>query len=893
MSRRSRPFTGGDARSARSQDDHVAPAAPAPRVLVEDHNGLLVLRLPADDSLHPADITDLARTLGGQDGTAALVVGVAGAAVDALWPRLSEALDSLRETGTRTVRLVMAGAGADSPGRPALARRIAEAWKLAVEAPDGPALVVPGGSVFVPPGNGGWWRFTPGRAPVALGPRLPAPRWQSALHQVPATAVKGCTVDQIPAGLLIRPVDSNRTGQDDLFHAVPVDPARPALVVGVPWGEDVAASDVLQLLEAHPAVAENGLRLIPGGRSDLLPLAQSVARSLGAAVEVTTGLPLIASDGRTGRYSVRSVLLSDDEAPSWLPFVDAVLCVPAPPEQAGGAPPPRVLRWFPPFTGPGGAPVGGSPSANGTVPLSDEWQLVVTRAGLWICSRSGPPVPHSWRPVSAQGPVIEVGRAGDRLTPTLWPVLSRLLAGLTADIRTRTTLHVHAAVPDNGRALRALSAEHGLRVIRFSQPQTPPQAAGRRPAVPTGGLPGHPGMPPAAPGLPPTTPGPPPTTPGMPPSALGMPPTGPGMPPTGPGMPPVGAGLPPTGPGMPPTGAGMPPTGPGMPPTGPGMPPTGQGMPPAGPGVPRSALPEAASPPAAAASPGQALPPAAGEASAAPEPTPPPAPRPQTAAHPPVPQPDGAMQHMPPPAPVSPWHRSTEYEREVFRPLAASAWERHGAVVSQALRGMPELSGPEYESAQLDLMAVRMYLREIGGPLDPRELSAALRAGDQRYLPYAACLASGLGRLPVHRGAVLHGAGGAVFGSALRPGQSLREPAPVSALPLGPVGTPEGPAYAIWSITGRSVGSLKHDGDEIVFAPGTIFRVLDVRTDADSPLVLLRQLPSSGAGLGDGALEDADGTALARLDQALASRSAAVPGPGIWPAHCAGPIGQH
>ncbi|MGI5437559.1 hypothetical protein ACQEV4_08910 [Streptomyces shenzhenensis] len=147
-----------------------------PRVLVEDHDGLLLLRLPTDDTLLPADVADLARALRtADDGTVTIVAIADGEAAAALWPRLSESLDSLRDTGTRSVRLVMSGAGHDRPARPALARRIAESWDLTIEAPDGPVLVVPGGSVFVPPATPAGGGSRPDRSPRCSGRAPPRP----------------------------------------------------------------------------------------------------------------------------------------------------------------------------------------------------------------------------------------------------------------------------------------------------------------------------------------------------------------------------------------------------------------------------------------------------------------------------------------------------------------------------------------------------------------------------------------------------------------------------------------------------------------------------------------------------------------------------------------------
>ncbi|UIX32008.1 hypothetical protein [Streptomyces sp. GQFP] len=1132
------------------------------RVLVEDHDGLLLLRTPTDDTLHPADIADLARVLRAEEGGTVTIVAVAeGDAAAALWPRLSESLDSLRDTGTRSVRLVIPGAGHDRPDRPALARRIAESWNLTVEAPDGPVLVVPGGSVFVPPGDGGWWRFAPGQEPEVLGPRAPAPDWQAAVRRVPVRTADGCVVDQIPAGLLIRPAEASAPRPGDLFHAIPVDPRRPAVVVGVPWGEDVVAADVAELLGALPAAVRPGVRLAPGGRRDLLPLGQSVAGLLNAEVEVTTGLPLFAADSPLGTYGVRSVLAGPDGDPRWLPFVDAVMCLPPrlpEPDAAGTpgpvsgpdgssapvpAPAPRLLRWSSPVPDPGGAD-------DGVLRLSDEWQATVTRAGLWVGPRDGTPLPRSLSPVSIEGPVVEVGRTGDRLDASLWPVLSRLLDRLAPDLRARTTLHVHATPPDGGRALRALAAEHALRVIRFAPPARTPRALPRgATAVRAGGAVGGPATvalphpmamsstagdtaaavsvlppgtataPPAArpdPSLPrraPVTAGgaaePAPAAPGRPATVSGRDPAGgpgPSRPTLSPGEPPAepttglvsepvsapeasrpepvsgstagpvspvaaASGLMVSGPTSAPqasrpeptsgqvpkataepvspvaaaeaTASGLAVSGPASGPTsgptsGPASAPQASRPEPTSGQVPKATA-EPVSPVAAAEATASGLtvsesasaptsapqasrpeptsgpvpkataepvsPVAAAEATASgltvsesasaptsapqasrPEPTSAPvpeptagpvreaasgpvsapeAPRPEPVAtgvsaapvapavpvpvtparpvptsggaaprpsspvgeetprkrddgpvvpdHSPDPAPDPVSVHSPAPAPaarppakvpggsgggrplpvvpVSPRHRSTASERDSFRTLAEPLWERHSAAVNRVLAGMPALRGEEQEAARIDLIALRMYLRGGEAPLNHEELTSSLRAGAKHLVPYAGCLASGLGRLPSYRGVVLRGRGGADGHGELRPGAVLRDPAPLSGLPLNPADKTRiaGAGFAIWSITGRRVRQLLDSGDEVVFPPGTTFRVLGVRTDGAAPLVLLRQLPESHAA--SDVLEGADETALARLDHALTNRMS--PGTGDWPDRCAGPVGEH
>ncbi|NEE36315.1 hypothetical protein G3M53_64235, partial [Streptomyces sp. SID7982] len=80
----------------------------------------------------------------------------------------------------------------------------------------------------------------------------------------------------------------------------------------------------------------------------------------------------------------------------------------------------------------------------------------------------------------------------------------------------------------------------------------------------------------------------------------------------------------------------------------------------------------------------------------------------------------------------------------------------------------------------------------------------------------------------------------------LRPGDVVRDAAPVTGLPLDPAGKQRvaGAGFAIWSTTGRRVRRLLDGGEQIVFAPGTAYRVLAVRTDGPDPLITLRQIRS-------------------------------------------------
>ncbi|CAH9414509.1 hypothetical protein SGL43_01513 [Streptomyces globisporus] len=1269
--------------------------------LVEDHDGLLLLRTFSDDTLTPADVADLARTMRADEDTVTVIAGVEGAGSAAFWPKLSELLDTLSESGADSVRLVMPGAGLDVEGRPATARRIADAWRMEVEAPDGPPLVVPGGSLFIPSvegagrrsSAGAWWRFAPGKRPEPLGPRSPQPSWQSALDDLPSALAGGCVVEQIPAGVLVRPSGAAPARPGDLYHAVPVDPRRLTVVVGVPFGEDISAEEVAEVLEALPDDVQVDVRLVPGGRRDLLPLAQSVSDRLDIDVEVMTGLPLVAAAGLMGTYSVRSVLATPDGTPAWIPFVDAVRC--SPPDAEGRARPPRLLRWSPPLPGP-------ARPEEGVVGLTDDWQLTVTRAGMWVGPRGGPALSPTARRVDPAGPMIELGMPGELLDASLWPVLSNVLESLAPDLRGRTVLHVHGVARDGGRELRRLAAQYGLRTLRHAAPapvrarqQTAPDrpaAAGAvapsgattvaslsppphvrgterpassgpaeragqgprtqsgQPAVPhqPGRASGAPPAPPAkiggraarterarelreamaagtetgagerasaatgagtsgttsasapsgtpgrrgpsgarpAPGTPTTantpgtsgapgtagtaatsgTPAGPatsgtagtsgtrapsgapgtsapsggsgvpgtsapsgkpttsatsgtPVTPGKsgasgrsaargererradtfdwsddrvptgfagrarssgttagpalgtcaaptpqaperntgpsgrpearepeanapeaevraagrdedparppgldeggragaaaetgsddnggaaetsgpderaegdpatdvttgnaattdgPAAAEGSEPEGgqdrsgaerkdpaPGAPegPDGEGSPSADAGsAPPERPGEPEAGgastlapepgeaddektpaeAGAPEIsavadGPAAAPT--PKPSTGPDSVEVAPAAPRSEGPDVRDPEPAPAPPG---PPHRVVAESS-DPVPATAPLTSTASSdsgaarlpdvPPVPDapdsrgvpdpeaPDTAdtgheteagaedgegnedegaeiVQAPLPPILLDPGHRSSEAERTAFRALAGDMWDRHGAAVARALARMPALRGKEQEAARADLIALRMYLHLSEGPFSHGALTWSLRDRELDLLPYGACVASALNRMPSYRGAVLRGTTASGDGGRPgppRPGTLLRDAALLSTVRLD-AGTapPPGDSYVIWSVAGRRVRqfSEQRGPEEVVFAPGTLFRVLAVRRAQPGVQIHLRELTGPAGALAPD--PEGDRAVLARLEAVAAGPEATPKGTGHWPERCAGAVG--
>ncbi|WP_405389900.1 hypothetical protein OG596_19625 [Streptomyces sp. NBC_01102] len=905
-----------------------------PVFAVEEYDGIVLLRMASDDALSAADVDDLARSLPSDDGTVTVVTGADESTAGALWPRLATLLDSLREEDVTSVRLVMSGSGHDRPGHEAPARRIAEAWGMEVIAPDAVVLVVPGGGLFVPGlrpesrDTGSWWRFAPGAEPVALGPRQPAPAWQPGPPGPQPVTASGCVVEQIPAGLLVRPKDALAPRLGDLCYAIPVDRHGPLVLVGVPDGEDVLATDVSEAVDSLPPAARSRVRIAPGGRRDVLEAGRSLAGTLGHEVVVHTGLPLLPTGGLTARHGVRATLADADGTPRWHPYVDAVVCAPAK-EPGEAAPAPRLLRWSSPMPGRGRG-------EQGVLPLSDRWQVTFTRAGLWISGPDGAPVPLAGRPVAADGPMIEVGRPGEPLDMSLWPELSRLLTALGADVCSRARLMVHGTCVDGGRALRGVAGRHNVRSLRFGRLRAPApaavsaatqaQAQALVPVPVPAAVRSEAAVPvpvPAAP-VPDSAPAPAPSR-RIPLAELLEPDTD-----TDTATDPAPPIAPASGTdGSTPTSApeaAEPAPSPAAGAVAQATATSGSAPKASAPrtsapkaSAPRTSAPKASSPEPAPVPPAPAPPAPTPPQAGTPAPTPP-APDPAPAAPPAraistssspgpavsAPTASGAPEVTPvrasaPPlerVPFLPGHSSTDAERAAFRVLAESGWERHGAAVARMLTRMPALRGQEQEAARPDLIAMQLYLRGAEGPLSHTALHLALRTGNERLLPYAACVASGLRRLPAFRGAAVRGA---PAGQLPVPGGCLRDAGPVSALPVeGGAPAPGGTRYAIWSVTGRRVRQL-FDGpapdartDEVVFLPGTVFRVLDVRTDAGSPLILLRELPGAPAPAASGQepLDDQDRAALARLDASLSGHPAGA-GPSSWPDRCSGPVGSH
>jgi hypothetical protein len=451
---------------SRGEQPGSTPGEPDMPVLVDEYDGLTLLRATEQAVPGPEDAAELARSLGAEGGqtVATVVVGVDGPVPPVLWTRLGDVLDTLRDSGTTTVRLVVSGAGSGAADRPALAQRIADAWGLGVIAPGGSALLVPGGTLFVPDApepSGGWQLFQPGTEPTPLGARHPAPGWQTAFAALPAHTAAGHAVRPVPAGVLLQPPGTPPPVPGDLCYAVPVDTARPTVLVGVPGpggGARIPADDLAALLAALPPAVRDHIRVAPGAEGDLLPVVQQVTGALDIEVEVLTGPPLAvrATTPADGDLAAGPVLVDGIGRPTWRPYVEAVMCHPG---TAGDkeAAAPRLLRWRSPV-----------PDAQlqdaGVVRLSERWQVTMTRSGLAL-GPAGQPLPLAGRPVLADQLAVEIGPSDEPLDESCWAALSHVLDYLDPEAREYAVLHAPGRSAEESRMLRRLAVQHGVRML--------------------------------------------------------------------------------------------------------------------------------------------------------------------------------------------------------------------------------------------------------------------------------------------------------------------------------------------------------------------------------------------------------------------------------------------
>uniref|UniRef100_A0AAU2VKS1 Uncharacterized protein n=1 Tax=Streptomyces sp. NBC_00008 TaxID=2903610 RepID=A0AAU2VKS1_9ACTN len=791
-----------------------------------------LLRSSAD---RRTSVRELAGGLRAEPERPVVVVDVAPDAAGNLGEELGGLLARLRDEHRSAARLVMSGAAARRPdGQLPLAQRLADAWDFEIEAPDAAAVLVPGGGLYVSePASpaGGWWRFAPGAEPVALGARIPAPRWQRALARVPLGELGHHTVRQIPAGLLLHPTGTAAPRPGDLAFALAVHPDRLTVLVNGADSPNDLAEDLATLLARLPAELRDRVRLAPGGGPDPLPVAQRVADLLGTEVEVCTGLPLSAPNPLGGAHQERIRLVTAEGEYTWPALLAAVSCAPAETE-AGEAgpdaprPAPLPVHWLLPDTVTGQGPE----PAVGRLPGGS--YVVAVRAGLWVGRTPGPPAAVRERPAEARAVRIEVEDAdGDgKLRRDLLKALAALLPELDDQVREYAEIASPAgAGAETVDALRRFAVRNAL---MFAAPPTRSAGAAEAPAPL-----------PAAP-APPTS------------AAEARATTAPRTPASTPAPAPAPAIAPATRPA---TSSG------------------GHA------GPPKSPAPGAGTPPEAPQPQSQSQPQTAPQIATAPQ-----AATATSTLAPPNPPRASASASAPAPAGFS-----TGADRAAFRELAASVWEEHTGPVNRALVQLPALRGPKEEQARIDLVAVHLYLTSApGGRFGALALAADAGAVGGELASYAACLASGLRRLPALRGTLIRAAPGPAIPDDVVPGAVLRCDAPLDVVHREQKGAPAPPdghvRYVIRPVTARRTSVLAAPGDSgatALFAAGTEFSVL-ARHEAseEGPArVLLAEVPG-----GKPQFRPPSDEAVARLDEAARRDAGATAA--RWPARCTGPF---
>jgi hypothetical protein len=221
-------------------------------------------------------------------------------------------------------------------------------------------------------------------------------------------------------------------------------------------------------------------------------------------------------------------------------------------------------------------------------------------------------------------------------------------------------------------------------------------------------------------------------------------------------------------------------------------------------------------------------------------------------------------------------HRSTAQERMAYRESAAG-YDTYSVSVRRILTQRPGLrsvtAGEADDSLITDFTAVLDFLRD-----DRHALAVTLRSKGTTGDPRMACGLSGLRRLPSFAGAVFTSAPLlADVASGYAVGAFLVEPAFIDASSSPSAGMEGDIEYAIWSQTGKRLAALvaEADRDEIIFAPGTAYRVLRVdmaRPAASKMRVFLRECAISrhrgtaGLAFPDGRTAFPDGQLDARPD---------------------------
>jgi len=831
--------------------------------------------------------------------------------------------------------LVSAAARPAGGGGPALAARLAEELGVEVVAPDGTLVVLRRGELFSVGAAGGWWGFARGRAPRWAGARFPAPVWQSELPvDMGLRAVSGATVTPVPAGLWVRGAGGPVAALSDPGFFVP--PASMlAVLVGRPGEPWPTAGAVAEVIGGLPPVLRQHFVLVPYGPqpADRPPLAQRLADRLGVDVRATHGLPGYAADG-----SLDFTVVDDTGRGTWRPLVTESVYHP-------GGRPPTQSSWS--------APVAGLPPAGpGSFALVEGWLVEVVPSGLLVRPAASVPEPAVLRrpadPRQVDIVLTAAVRAPDNVPVPVLDAVGRMARALPPAVQDRLRMLITDQV--DPPELVGLAGALRLPIARWSGDRVTPVGADERPfpADPFRPTPAArvqnltPQIPPAqhpqpaqspantdarpdsvgrlhASAMPPTA-GPPTASP--PPAAIAAARPGSAADRTsarvetpaleGPGagrsvtiradgrIRPVrgqrrGSGNDAAAGGEPLAPTAVPAAVPAAAPTAvPAATPTAapagrtlQAPHPTGPGRPLQPLPQAASSPAPA---GAAPLTPTGHAE-----QPLPIAAPHRGPGPAVPPAAAGLAAVTPDrvAGVDPWweQAASVAERQHFRLSLGWRFDAACRHVTRSLSQRPGLRAAVEgdDGAATDLAAVQVFAAS-----DHTDLVESLRAGVVRPAdrPFLSCVVSGLRRLPTTPGVVVRGGPeDPTAVAAYVPGSEVVEMGLLMAVADPVMQVPGGVEVLIWSTTARRLDGLVEDGEgtQVVFLPGTVFRVMDVERTGERGRVLLAEVPRNWRGK---VYPSRDERIRGRLRDAARARTGDGGGDGAGDAEVKAPAGR-
>ncbi|GAA2646637.1 hypothetical protein GCM10010399_94930 [Dactylosporangium fulvum] len=366
-------------------------------------------------------VGDTTTTVPVPDGWLAVVVAAS------LRPTAADLLEPVRDatrTGIEGVLLLMPG---DAAGT--LAGRLG----LPVVAPDGEIVSTPGG-VLSPTGGSGWRRRAPGGRPVPVGPRWPAPAWQSLVpDRTPWPA--GVVARPVPAGWHLSAAGAAPVGAVELAVAAAV--GRPRLLRDPSVTGDLLAA----ALRAIPPAVRHVADLVPlgPGQGAGRAVAAAAAEALDEPVDLVNGVPL-----HTPGDTIVVFALDTTGRPVWPEPAWLLRHPPGGPEEVVASSPPQpALRALDPAT----------------YALESGWVVHLTGGGIQALPGGRPP--DTAPPAATPAYRVVVGSPGDEINDLLWPPLSALFTALLTDIPAPVDLVVAGEASSWGQAAaRELAERH-------------------------------------------------------------------------------------------------------------------------------------------------------------------------------------------------------------------------------------------------------------------------------------------------------------------------------------------------------------------------------------------------------------------------------------------------